>query len=358
LLIDSSPILTNLFDLYLQLLRRSKCEHSHSQLSEADYDEGEEMVCKMKGGEEADWNLWESITFESVGRSLTPIVREDSEGVFVNKALEMEKDNARSSSNGRGDDLGPKLSFHPIARPPSRPQSRIRTGSAFRRSRTDDHGKYTISDSFSLPNPNSMTPPRRVRSLQLRPESPAPRASRPDRNVQAAACFQALPVFAIDSNDSDSLQDELQPFHTSLSDFISVERDFVTSKNYGLGVICIKTRKSGFLEITPHTKLSRDMISAFLQASLKEGVIYNKVLGEDLVRQRQLVLTPSDVSFDMQHFEAHAVNNRFENESSWEKIRRKSASFAERFQECESLHFDPFIFLNNFYPSTLNLFTC
>ena len=139
---------------------------------------------------------------------------------------------------------------------------------------------------------------------------------------------------------SDLLRDmssSSQPFDIPLTDISSVQKEFNLGRNGSVGVIYIQTNCNGFLEVIPHTEDGRDSVVAFLQACLPQGTLKDKL---SILELRQLHLSRSDSSlFDMEQFEFHAVKKRFANESIWERMRRRSARFSARIQECESTLF-------------------
>jgi len=326
----------------LQRVRTFKDEESYSlQASELQYGENQEMICKMYQGEVGtEWNIWESITFESVGMSLTPILmQQPSEGNFAND-IKVDDPNVvvqeRESANSQ---KGPTLSFEPLATSPSRSPSRIRASSRLRRSKSRPRSDTSVSTSsgthfeFDLPNP--MRTGTHTKAFQVRHQSPDPSHNEP---VKASKILGSSPIrdssnlaaayFAVYSDDEKELACE--PFDISLSDVVLIQKDY--SRNAGIGVIYITTRTNGFAEIIPNSLHGRELLLAFLQASLPDGSIRDK----DADFRSQLFVTTSHEFFDMQDFEAHAMKERFANETFWDKTRRRSARFISQIQESAS----------------------
>lgn len=332
-------------------VRTFKDEESYSlQASELQYDESQEMICKICHSEVGtEWNIWESITFESVGRSLTPILMQPSEGKFVND-IKVDDPNVvvqeRESANSQN---GPMLSFIPIETSPSRSPSRIRTSSRLRRSNSRPRSDTSVSTTsgthleFDLPNPMHIgTHPK---ALQVRHQSPDPSlnayveaSKRLGSSLIRDSSNLAAAYFAVYSDDEKELASE--PFDIFLSDVVLIRKEKDYSRNVGIGVIYITTRTHGFAEIIPNSLHGRELLLAFLQASLPDGSIRDK----DADFRQQLFVTTSHGSFDMQDFEAHAMKERFANETFWDKMRRRSARFASQAQEmcvcCEHMHED------------------
>ena len=327
--------------LLLQRVRTFKDEEPYClQASELQYDESQEMICKMHHSEVGtEWNIWESITFESVGRSLTPILMQPSEGKFVND-IKVDDPNVvvqeRESANSQN---GPTLSFEPIARSPSGSPSRIRPSSRLRRSISRPRSDTSVSTSsgthleFDLPNPMHIG--THTKAFQVRHQSPDPSLN---QSVKASKRLGSSPIrdssnlaaayFAVYSDDEKELASEpFCQFDIFLSDVVLIRKDY--SRNAGIGVIYITTRTNGFAEIIPNSLHGRELLLAFLQASLPDGSIRDK----DADFRQQLFVTSSHGSFDMQDFEAHAMKERFANETFWDKMRRRSARFASQAQE-------------------------
>jgi len=196
---------------------------------------------------------------------------------------------------------------------------------------------------YNLPNPLNIGPHKN--EFELRHQSPHPRfdasvhgiagvRTSPSRESSelASACFECYP--------DDEEQVQLEPFDVLLSDIAFVENDY--SHNASIGVVYILTcvtQTNGVVEIIPRSLHARDLLVAFLQAGLSDGLVRDK----DTELKNQLFVTTIDGSFDfdMQDFEAHAVKKRFANESFIDKMSRRSAVFAARIQECEYNHSCP-----------------
>jgi len=332
-----------MFDVTLRCRarRHTGAESYSSQALESQYDEGQEMVCTLiQGALDREWNLWENITLESVGKHLIPILMQQSK----------EKTVSNNSASGGGKDLqqsenannknGPKLSFTPIGT--SMSTSRIRATSRLRRPQRRSSIGTSVSTSstgslveYNLPNPLNIGPHKN--EFELRHQSPHPRfdasghgiagvRTSPSRESSelASACFECYP--------DDEEQVQLEPFDVLLSDIAFVENDY--SHNASIGVVYILTcvtQTNGVVEIIPRSLHARDLLVAFLQAGLSDGLVRDK----DTELENQLFVTTIDGSFDfdMQDFEAHAVKKRFANESFIDKMSRRSAVFAARIQE-------------------------
>ena len=301
------------------------------------------MVCKMyQGTVDTEWNLWDGIRIQRV---------DTLDDNIPNK----------TSPNGTQQDqcqhkYETKLSFFPVRLPPSVSNSRSRPSLPSPRRTIVGSGTYTtrsVSSSsnndfeFNLPNPNRLTVPRRIH-YNIRAESPDPRINTAYRAKRrggctpidctnaAAACFVVNEsILRCQKRNRQNLhppQPQSGPLHIYFSDLVSVQKDLTSNQNSGIGVIRIQTRAHGILEVIPHTKDGRDVLVAFLQSCLPKGSIQDKLY--QFTKQLQCS-SSDDVSVDMQHFEARTVRKSFANESIFEKMRRRSAVFSLRMQECE-----------------------
>lgn len=274
-------------------------------------DEGHNVICKMyPGAVTSNWNLWDGVT------SSEP-----------NSVMQGDDDFEKEA----------KLSFCSLPMPMSILPNRSTSAS---RSRGGGGGGSRIRRrSVDLLNPNQITTTSRRIPMNIRAESPGPRrrisplngrksrGSTPSRDCSdaAAACFV---VRELEKKNREELR--FEGFDVVHSDLISVQKDFMSSRNAGIGAIVIQTRSHATLEICPHSKHGRDMLVAFLKTYLPKDRVRDTLL--QFKRQLHCV-SSEDLSFDMQMFEASAVESRFANESVWDKMRRKSAIFSLHMQE-------------------------
>lgn len=236
-----------------------------------------------------------------------------------------------------------RIQFNPISKPRSRPTSRIRCSSRARNSLNSSMSESSASmnathtpqvvssnSSFTIDHSPMINPvvrntsPLPIRDIPTHPKSTPRRRRLRDSSSLAAACFD----IEEDEKDMDFLQ--YKAFHIFLSEIISIEQQKSASNSKSAGVFFVNTENNGFLQIIPESKHANGVLLAFLKASVSENVFKT---GDDDAHVLKSVVSTSQDSFDMQKFEANAVKSRFQNESIWDKMKRRSARISNRFQE-------------------------
>ena len=222
------------------------------------------MLCEMHYGTlQTDWNLWDGVTIKH------------SHSLDGDNANETSQPGLQGERRYHVDET--KLSFVPVERPPSVSTSRTRhTVPSPRRIRITKETTLSSSNDefeFNLPNPNLIAVPRRMhcpnksvspdRRLKAKYRAHARRPG--DCANAAAACFEVTESI---SKSQPSSQSQPDPLDISASDLVSVEKDSTSNQNCGIGVIRIKTRSLGILEIMPYSKDERDVLISFLRTCL------------------------------------------------------------------------------------------
>lgn len=253
-----------------------------------------------------------------------------------------------------------RIQFKPISKPRSRPTSRIRCSSRARNSLNSSMSESSASmnalhtpqvvssnSSFTIDHSPMINPvvrntsPLPIRDIPTHPRTtPGRRRRLRDSSSLAAACFD----IEEDEKEMDFLQ--YKAFHILLSEIISIEKHESASNSKSGGVFFVNTQNNGFLQITPESKHAQGVFLAFLKASVSENVF--KAQNDDAQVLKSVVSTSQD-SFDMQKFEANAVKKRFQNESIWDKMKRRSARISNRFQESKYFSCTSICFQRNLF---------
>mmetsp|Transcript_16974 Transcript_16974/g.32130 ORF Transcript_16974/g.32130 Transcript_16974/m.32130 type:complete len:389 (-) Transcript_16974:519-1685(-) len=293
-----------------------------------DDDDGQNMICKMHQCGPTpihSWNLWDGIVpFESTDC--------DSEGGTPNVLNE----SMESKNVGGMCEHGQRLEFCPVFVPlHSRPSSRIGSRLTSLRRLPASASNDSLMD--CIPSDSIVGGVQRQQvQYPVRSGSPTNRfdftaasvsqriRSSPMRDTSeiAAACFAV--------GDDVQRETQLEPFDVLLTDIVSVQNHGRSHGNSNVGVIVISTRKYGSLEVIPGSVHARDLLLAFLQATVPKGILEDDCT---MVNSKMILSKPSSQSFDMQDFEEDAVEKTFANETFWNRMARKSAIFAVRFKE-------------------------
>lgn len=287
---------------------------------------GQDMICKMCQDDlsVSSWNLWDGMAvFESTDHG-----SEGESAHVMNENLE--------KNVGRICEHGQRLEFRPVFVPSlSRPSSRIGSRLPILQRPLAPVEKDSLADSV-LPESKDGGMQRRQVQYPVRSVSPTNRfdftagsmsqriRTSPARDTSeiAAACFAV--------GDDEQRVTRLEPFDVRLTDIVSVQSDGGSHGNSNVGFILISTRNCGSLEIVPDSRHARDLLLAFLQATLPKGIMEDH---GTLLDSKVLLSKHSSQSFDMQDFEENAVKKTFANETFWDRVARRSATFAVRFKE-------------------------
>lgn len=314
----------------VRIYKRQDNQHVPMSLSDLrDVESGTDMICTMHRDDSCvnSWNLWEGMNaFESIDQ--------DSK---IEEPVEIINESRDHDTLDHYQHGGPsRLAFHPVLVPSlSRPSSRIRSRSA-RFQRPTVVGDADLMTDLMLSDTQIIEQQGQRVLYPVRSGSPTNRfdeslgavsqriKTSPGRDASdiAAACF------AVGEDPLQGAQSE--PFDVHLSDIISVKRSCELYRNAQIGVIIISTQKCGFLEILPNSEHARDLLLAFLQVTLPKGIVEDP---GTIASSRQLLSKASSHSFDMQDFEENAVNKTLASESLWDRMARKSATLASRFND-------------------------
>lgn len=286
------------------------------------------MICKIHQDDLSanSWNLWDGM-----------VIFEPTDHGSDEETARVPRENLESHVD-RVCENGQRLEFRPMfTSSRSRPSSRIGSRLAIPQRPLASVNKDFLMDD-TLPDSKEGGVQRRKLHYPVRSGSPTNRfdfvpdsisqriRTSPTRDTSdiAAACFAV--------GEDKHKETRLEPFDVRLADIIFVQSNGASRGNSNVGVINISIRKCGSLEIIPDSIHARDVLLAFLQAALPKGVIEDR---GSLPDSKVLLSKPSSQSFDMQDFEENAVQKTVDNESLWDRMARKSATFAVRFKECE-----------------------
>lgn len=292
---------------------------------------------------------------------LHPDEKESGWASVINTPLSTSNNRREECTEGGGSLTNmARIQFKPITKPRSRPTSRIRCSSRARNSlnssmsessasmNNSTHTPQVVSSnsSFTIDHSPMINPvvrntsPLPIRDIPTHPRTTPRRRRLCDSSSLAAACFD------IDENENDLDFLQYKAFHILLSEIISIEKHESALNSKSAGDFFINTQNNGFLQITPESKHAHGVFLAFLKASVSENVF--KARDDDAQVLKSVVSTSQD-SFDMQKFEANAVKSRFQNESIWDKMKRRSARISNRFQESEYFSCTSFCFQRNLF---------
>jgi len=145
------------------------------------------------------------------------------------------------------------------------------------------------------------------------------------RTPGATACFAVRPseVNKIETNNDDST-----PFYIPLADIIAVDVLPDSRTTVESDIVYITSRNIGCCELFFHDVDSQEILLAFLRAWVPKIRVKTHLTAKD-----QIVLSDSSSCVDMDRFEEKAVEKRFQNESTMDRINRRFLRFITSVEE-------------------------
>jgi len=221
--------------------------------------------------------------------------------------------------------------FKPVPKPPSRPQSHTRSS---KDDESNHQPKKELINALPLylngvpnklnlrrsqsPDPRDIQPYKRIRRIQ----------STPRTSVRAAEMFAVKNRIAPDTT-GDCKVHQIFMNDVASTDLVPSMNADVTETNR----INIVTKTGELFQIFFFQQHEQDILLAFLQAYLSRKIIKIRAAFEMNKSADILERSESSKTFDMEYFEANAVQSRCRNESLWERLRRQIELFLSRTEE-------------------------
>lgn len=232
--------------------------------------------------------------------------------------------------------VGPKLMFKPVPRPPSRPQTQMICTNEEASPHSPDDKALSHS---SLPVYNGIPG-----KGHLRPQSPdllEMQTSNRLRRVQSTSppSVRAAAMFAVKKGTVTDFVDDNEAYAIPMNQVavVNLKPSTVDDGLTNTDLIDITTIYGGVLQISFYYHHEQDLLLGFLQAFLLPSVLN---IQTDMERtQTDMERTLGDSrdrsvsSMDMDNFEARAVKCRFLNESLWDKFKRRTTHWLSRTEE-------------------------
>lgn len=227
------------------------------------------------------------------------------------------------------ENIGPKLMFKPIPRPPSRPLTQtVCTNEELKLHSPVDK----VPSIPSLPVYNGI--PGKV---YPRPQSPDPLDTQTSNRLRrgqppAPPSVRAAAMFAVKKGTVTDLVDDNETYAIPMSQVavVYLKPSSVDDILNDTNLINITTVHGGVLQISFYHHHEQDLLLGFLQAFLLPSVL-NIETGVEHSLGRNLDRSVS--SMDMDIFEAREVKCRFLNESLWDKLKRRTTHWLSRTEE-------------------------
>lgn len=297
-----------------------RCRVRIASIANINYGENREMTCVMLHGEDFQSShissLDENFCIDTSNNESYENHEEPSHSLEKNETTPIETN------------IGPKLLFKPVPRPPSRPQTQMIP------SKEESKPHTQVDQATSLPayhrNPGKVHV--KLQSADVLDVQNTSRSRRIQSSSPSSA--RAAAMFAVKKGTVTDFVDDDETYAIPMNDVaaVNLKSSPADEVQTGTDLVDITTKHGGVLQISFYHHHEQDLLLGFLQAFLLPSVI-NIQSDNGMSAIPCIYRSESSRTMDMEKFEARAVTCSFLNESLWDKLKRRTSHWLSRTEE-------------------------